>query len=81
MAALKLPYEEYIKINGGEFCAICGRKPHPGYKLDRDHDHKTGKPRGLLCGGLRGCNRKLGRIDDLEWLRAALAYVKRATTL
>lgn len=33
--------------------------------------------RGILCGGkFAGCNRKLGRIDKPDWLRAVLAYLK-----
>lgn len=78
MAALDIPYEEYVRLNGGERCAICGKPPSSGRRLDRDHDHKTGKPRGLLCGGRMGCNRRLGRVDDLDWLAAATAYLQRA---
>lgn len=33
--------------------------------------------RGLLCPGrYRGCNRLLGRIDDIEWLQKAIAYLQ-----
>lgn len=85
MAALDLPYEHYVKINGGDFCWIgrhaglpCGQDRDPSKRrLNRDHDHKTGNPRGLLCGGRMGCNRRLGRVDDIAWLAAALAYLKR----
>jgi hypothetical protein len=34
-------------------CAICGRPPG-AKRLDVDHNHETGKIRGLLCGS---CNR------------------------
>jgi len=87
MKALDLPYEEYVRINGGEFCYLCGKKPKPprggkpGRRLDRDHDHKTGRPRGLLCGGRMGCNRRLGRVDNVAWLRKAVEYLERAATL
>lgn len=83
LKALDLSYEDYIKINGGEHCGICGRGPtlNPDgtvkRRLDRDHDHSTGRPRGLLCGGRMGCNRRLGRVDDLEWLESALRYLRR----
>lgn len=82
MAALDIPYEEYVKINGGEFCGICGKGPkkHKGKvtrRLDRDHDHANARPRGLLCGGRMGCNRRLGRVDDLKWLESALVYLRR----
>lgn len=84
MSALDLPYEVYVEINGGEFCAICGKRPKRDAagnvirRLDRDHDHVSGKPRGLLCPGRMGCNRKLGRVDDLAWLRAANRYLTSA---
>lgn len=84
-AALDIPYEEYVRINGGDFCWIgrtaglsCGRERDPtARRLNRDHDHKTGKPRGLLCGGRMGCNRRLGRVDNTAWLEAACAYLRR----
>ena len=57
MAALDLPYEFYVDLNGGEFCGAC-KKPAGTKRLDRDHDHRTGIPRGLLC---RSCNRLLSR--------------------
>lgn len=78
-AALKAPYEDFVRINGGEHCGIC-KKPraetnHPEWKLQRDHDHHTGKPRGLLC---IPCNRNLTqKIDNPAWLRAAAAYLER----
>lgn len=77
MAALDIPYEEYIVLNGGEErCAICRRERDPGgRRLQRDHDHRTGMPRGLLCFA---CNRWLRNFMTVEWLRAAIAYLERA---
>lgn len=42
-------------------CAICGKPATKGRgkKLHIDHDHKTGRIRGLLCGP---CNISLGRF-------------------
>lgn len=75
MSALSLPYDYYIRINGGELCGICGRPPKPGRRLDRDHCHKgVGTPRGLLC---TECNRWLREFMTVEWLRAAAAYLER----
>ncbi|MGH8525107.1 MAG: endonuclease domain-containing protein [Gammaproteobacteria bacterium] len=73
MAALDLTYEQYVEINGGEHCGICGKEPD-GRRLDRDHDHKTGRPRGLLCWA---CNRQLRTWATVEWLRSAAMYLER----
>ncbi|MGZ6587124.1 MAG: endonuclease domain-containing protein [Solirubrobacteraceae bacterium] len=75
MAALDLPYEHYVRINGGEWCGICGCEPTLGRRLDRDHCHKTGQPRGLLC---HRCNRTLPEWVTIDWLLAAIKYLRRA---
>lgn len=75
MAALDLSYEEYVRINGGAHCGICGAAQKVGGKrLHRDHDHRRGVARGLLCFR---CNAALRPYMTLEWLRAAVAYVER----
>ena len=73
MKALEVPYEDYVALNGGEYCGICGIGPR-SKRLDRDHDHKTGKPRGLLC---HRCNRALPAWVSQDWLRAAASYLDR----
>ena len=73
MKALELSYEQYIEINGGEHCGICQSAPK-SRRLDRDHDHKTGRPRGLLC---HLCNRALSTRVTPEWLAAAALYLAR----
>jgi len=81
LAALAFTYEDYIKMQGGEFCGICGAARPPDRKLDRDHAHdETRKPRGLLC---RRCNSALnhqryGFIITAEWLMKAAAYLERS---
>lgn len=40
-----------------------------------DHDHLTGKVRGVLCFG---CNGGLGQFqDNVEWMTAAIEYIQR----
>lgn len=58
-------YEIILKNQKGR-CAICGadnpKISGKGSKsLHIDHDHKTGKIRGLLC---QPCNTSLGRFND-----------------
>ena len=61
-----------------EGCAICGHTPELGAtgakKLHLDHDHRTGKLRGLLC---MCCNVALGHFqDDVERIKRAAAYLE-----
>jgi hypothetical protein len=72
MAALELTYEQYVELNGGEHCAIC-KRGRGSRRLDRDHDHKTGRPRGLLC---TRCNRALPTWITPDWLRLAAGYLE-----
>lgn len=58
-------------------CAIC-KSPHPNRKNTRnfcvDHNHETGKVRGLLC---QSCNRGLGLLkDSKEILLRAVRYLE-----
>lgn len=54
-------------------CEICG---HADEALCVDHDHETGRIRGVLC---RSCNRAIGQLgDSAEHLRRALEYLLRA---
>lgn len=58
-------------------CAICEKHQSKfRYSLAVDHDHATGKIRGLLCAG---CNSGLARFEDsLSGLSKALNYLKKA---
>lgn len=54
-------YDEMLLAQGG-VCAIC-KRPEPSKRqahLSVDHDHDTGKIRGLLCFG---CNISLGYYE------------------
>lgn len=77
MDALKQSYEAFLALNGdiGERCAICLKPPALRRRLDRDHDHLTGRPRGLLC---HRCNRALPAWMTPAWLRLAADYLDRA---
>jgi hypothetical protein len=74
MSALELNYVEYVKLNGGERCGICGAVAATR-RLHRDHDHRTGAPRGLLCFR---CNTALPNRITPDWLRSAAVYLERA---
>lgn len=69
--------KEYKRLKG--LCKICGS--FPKRKLSLDHDHKTGKIRGLLCNS---CNMALGLFKDntIFLLRASkyLNYAKSNTS-
>jgi hypothetical protein len=74
LKALELPYEQYVELNGGEHCGVCGRAPTKTRRLDRDHCHKTGRPRGLACAR---CNRALPSWVTADWLDKAAAYLRK----
>lgn len=66
-------YEDMLTDqNGG--CAICG-VASTRRRLDIDHDHETGKVRGLLC---EKCNRGLGFFkDNIETLKKVIKYLTK----
>lgn len=68
-------YDAMLAEQGG-VCAICHEKCKSGRRLSVDHEHDTGRVRGLLCGN---CNQGLGRFrDSPELFMAALKYLSRA---
>lgn len=72
-----LTQEEYQQLEQKQNykCAICSGKC--SRSLAVDHDHSTGKIRGLLCSG---CNRGIGYLkDDISILKKAIDYLERAS--
>ncbi len=65
-------YDALLKKQKG-LCAICRNPPDREF-LCVDHDHKTGKVRGLLCSP---CNARLGHLEDRLWIKKAFAYMDR----
>lgn len=66
--------EEYNEITAASCCEICGTKIRPNRKC-LDHDHVTGKIRGLLCNG---CNTGIGFFkENPEVMEAAADYIRR----
>jgi DNA-binding transcriptional regulator YdaS (Cro superfamily) len=56
-------------------CALCGAKKPRGKAWHADHDHDTGRFRGILC---HLCNCGLGHFaDDPDLLIAAITYLVR----
>lgn len=76
---LGIDRDTYLAILHGQLgaCAICGKQEQPvkGGKrgLHMDHDHKTGKARGILCSR---CNQVLGRCnEDVVILNNIIDYI------
>lgn len=68
-------YERMLVEQDGH-CFFCPQTPdkEPWSVLSVDHDHDTGRIRGLLC---KNCNRSLARFGDNEaGIRRVLDYVK-----
>lgn len=66
-------YAQMLAAQSG-VCAICENTCSTGQRLSVDHDHGTGKVRGLLC---RKCNTAIGFLkDDPMLAERALDYLK-----
>jgi hypothetical protein len=65
---------ELLLERQGGVCAVCGDE-NPTHT---DHDHVSGKVRGLLCGR---CNLGIGLfLDEPARMHAAVAYLERTST-
>ena len=65
-------FEEMLADQKG-LCKICQRPLELGKKRALDHDHVTGRRRGILCNK---CNIGLHYIEDSEFLQKALLYLQ-----
>lgn len=64
-------YDGLLDVADGR-CPICRKETR---KLVVDHDHTTGKVRGLICAG---CNTGLGFFEDsVDSLTNAILYLER----
>jgi hypothetical protein len=73
-----ITFDQYSVLLGaqGNACKICGSfSPGASKKyFSIDHDHQTGKIRGILC---HGCNAGLGMFkEDTKSLRQAAIYLE-----
>jgi Recombination endonuclease VII/NUMOD3 motif len=68
-------YRDMLDAQNGA-CAIC-QSPEPGQRRRHfaiDHDHSSGRVRGLLC---ISCNLSMERLDTVkDWASKATAYLK-----
>lgn len=72
-----IDYSEFIAMSNKQNnkCAICGNDLDMGKLTHVDHDHKTGKVRGILC---RNCNHGLGNfMDDISLMAKAIDYLRK----
>ena len=66
-------YDQFLKEQNN-CCKICEIDNNFGLLLSVDHNHKTGKVRGLLC---QNCNLILGNSkDNIKILEKAIQYLK-----
>lgn len=55
-------------------CPVCKSETSGGLGWHTDHNHNTGRVRGILC---QGCNMALGQLkEDPARIRALAAYVE-----
>ena len=67
-------YEQMLKSQNG-LCALCKQSTsNMNRRLAVDHDHKTGKVRGLLCFN---CNTSLSKFENEEYFDRVMSYLDR----
>jgi protein-arginine kinase activator protein McsA len=77
-AGIDITFEQYQEMlkEQNSCCAVCGTNVNQFNKgMCVDHNHTTGKVRGLLC---TDCNRGIGSLkDNKELLQKALDYLNK----
>jgi hypothetical protein len=74
-----LTVAEYDEIwnRQGQKCGLCGDATTTGRGWHVDHNHESGKIRGIVC---HNCNLGLGHFrDNPDFLRKAIEYLKVVT--
>ena len=67
-------YTNLLNRQGG-VCGLCGGMPNKRYEyFCVDHNHKTGKVRGLLCSK---CNMYVGVYENKKFMKEVEDYVKK----
>ena len=66
-------FDDMLERQDGR-CAICGKKGNDNKNLCVDHNHKTGRVRGLLCSR---CNIKLGLVEYIAYAEKMIAYLNK----
>lgn len=76
-----MTWKQYSKLleDQKQCCAICSVSQESlSYKFHVDHNHVTGKIRGLLCSK---CNVALGQLnEDINLFNKAINYLRRSST-
>ena len=66
-------YDALLASQNG-VCAICLKKQSTERRLSVDHDHTTGRVRGILC---KDCNTGIGHLrDSITILESAIQYLR-----
>ena len=81
MKSYSITVDDYNRMFESQYgkCAICGTSSSVESSRKKylcvDHNHETGKVRGLLCDK---CNRGIGLLnDDIQTLISAIKYLQK----